>query len=70
MTKKSYIAEQSPYLKGVPELSLYLHVDERTARKYVIDMGLRPRTNLGAAILYHKADVDKFVATHNQLNDI
>lgn len=58
--KSSYIAENSPFLNGLTELSEYLHMDKRVVRKKILNLGFEPRVDLGGVALYHKADLDKF----------
>jgi hypothetical protein len=65
-SKKSVVV--SPWLLGLQSLCEYLSLqDERTAKKYFIDRGLRPRSVMGKLCWYHKDDVDKFMIKFNEL---
>lgn len=65
-SKKSVIV--SPWLLGLQSLCEYLGLqDERTAKKYFKDRGLRPRSVMGKLCWYHKDDVDKFMIKFNEL---
>ncbi len=69
MAKESKISVvESPWLLGLQSLCVYLGLqDERTAKKWFIDRGLRPRSVMGKLCWYHKDDVDKFMIKFNEL---
>lgn len=69
MAKESKISVVvSPWLLGLQALCEYLGLqDKRTAKKWFIDRGLRPRSVMGNLCWYHKDDVDKFMIKFNEL---
>ncbi len=61
----------SPWLLGMADVCTYLGcIDERTFRKSFYDRGLHPRSSIGKLNYYHKDDVDRFLANHNEWQEI
>lgn len=69
MKKKRNI--NSPWLLGMADVCAYLgEIDERTLKKSFIDKGLHPRSSMGKLNYYHKDDVDRFLAEHNEWQEV
>lgn len=69
MKKKRNI--NSPWLLGMSDVCTYLgDIDERTLKKAFIGKGLHPRSSLGKLNYYHKDDIDKFLAEHNEWQEV
>ena len=45
-------------------------IDKRTLKKAFVNKGLHPRSSLGKLNYYHKDDVDKFLAEHNEWQEV
>lgn len=68
MAKENKKAVVTPWLLGLQSLCEYLGLrDERTAKKYLIARGLRPRSVMGTLCWFHKDDVDEFMVKFNEL---
>lgn len=69
MKKKRNIS--SPWLLGIADVCAYLgEIDERTLKKAFIDKGLHPRSSLGKLNYYHKDDMNRFLAEHNEWQEV
>lgn len=62
----------SPWLLGMSDVCKYLGgIDERTFKKIFFEKGLHPRSSMGGKLnYYHKDDVDRFLITHNEWQEI
>ena len=69
MKKKRNI--NSPWLLGMSDVCTYRgDIDERTLKNAFRAKGLHPRSSLGKLNYYHKDDIDRFLAEHNQWQEV
>lgn len=61
----------SPWLLGRDALRQYLgNICNKTLENVFLKQGLYPRAAIGQLYFYHKDDVDNFLITHNQWQDV